>query len=66
MTLRLDESLADNVQAIAEIEGSSVSDVIRDALAQHIERRRTDPVFQHQLKRNLERHAELLRMLADG
>lgn len=66
MTLRLDESLAENVQAIAEVEGSSVSDVIRDALTEHVERRRTDPEFQQRLKRNLERHAQLLGMLADG
>ncbi len=66
MTLRLDETLADSVQAIAEVEGSTVSGVIRDALSEHVERRRTDPEFQAQLKRNLERHADLLGMLADG
>lgn len=66
MTLRLDEPLAENVQAIAEVEGASVSDVIRDALTEHVERRRTNPEFQAQLKRNLERHAKLLSMLADG
>jgi predicted transcriptional regulator len=66
MTLRLDEPLAENVQAIAEVEGSTVSDVIRDALSEHVERRRADPEFQKQLKRNLERHAQLLSMLADG
>jgi hypothetical protein len=66
MTLRLDEPLAEHVQAIAEVEGSTVSDVIRDALTEHVERRRSDPNFQKLLKRNLERHAELLSMLADG
>lgn len=66
MTLRLDETLADSVQAIAEVEGSTVSGVIRDALSEHVERRRADPDFQAQLKRNLERHADLLGMLADG
>lgn len=66
MTLRLDEPLAENVQAIAEVEGSTVSDVIRDALTEHVERRRSDPDFQKLLKRNLERHAQLLSMLADG
>jgi Arc/MetJ-type ribon-helix-helix transcriptional regulator len=66
MTLRLDEPLAGQVRAIAEVEVSTVSDVIRDALTEHIERRRADPHFQKLLKRNLERHAELLSMLADG
>ena len=66
MTLRMDERLADKVQTIAEVEGSTVSDVIRDALAEHVERRRRDPEFQAMLQRNLRRHEELLSMLADG
>ena len=66
MTLRIDENLAERVRTIAEVEGSSVSDVIRDALAEHVESRRRDPEFQAMLKRNLRRHEELLSMLADG
>ncbi len=66
MTLRMDERLADKVQTIAEVEGTTVSTVIRDALAEHVERRRRDPEFQAMLKRNLQRHQELLNMLADG
>lgn len=66
MTLRIDENLAERVRTIAEVEESSVSDVIRDALAEHVERRRRDPEFQAMLERNLRRHEELLSMLADG
>ena len=66
MTLRMDGGLADKVRTVAEIEETSVSDVIRDALTEHVERRRNDPVFQQMLKRNLERHEKLLSMLADG
>lgn len=66
MTLRMDEALAENVQAIAEVEGSTVSDVIRNALSEHVDRRKADPDFQKLLKRNMERHAQLLSMLADG
>ena len=66
MTLRMDEALAENVQAIAEVEGSTVSDVIRSAISEHVERRKADPEFQKLLKRNIERHAQLLGMLADG
>ena len=66
MTLRIDEALAERVRTIAEVEDTTVSDVIRDALAEHVERRRRDPEFQTMLKRNLRRHEELLRMLADG
>lgn len=66
MTLRIDEALAERVRTIAEVEETTVSDVIRDALAEHVERRRRDPEFQTRLQRNLRRHEELLNMLADG
>ena len=66
MTLRIDENLAERVRTIAEVEDTTVSDVIRDALAEHVERRRSDPEFQAMLKRNLRRHEELLSLLADG
>ena len=66
MTLRIDEALAERVRTIAEVEDTTVSDVIRDALAEHVERRRRDLEFQTMLKRNLRRHEELLSMLADG
>ena len=39
---------------------------IRDALAELVEQRRSDPEFHETLKRNLDRHQRLLRMLADG
>ncbi len=66
MTLRMDERLAEKVQTIAEVEGTTVSNVIRDALAEHVERRRRDPEFQAMLQRNLQRHQQLLNMLADA
>ncbi len=66
IVLRLDESLADKVRTVADVEGTTVSSVIRDALVEHVERRRQDPAFQVMLTRNLQRHQELLSMLADG
>ena len=66
MTLRMDERLAEKVQTIADVEGTTVSNVIRDALAEHVERRRRDPDFQAMLQRNLQRHQQLLDMLADA
>lgn len=66
MTLRLDEDVAATVQTIAEAEGATVSDVIRTAINEHVDRRKADPEFQKLLKRNMERHAHLLEMLADG
>ncbi len=66
MTLRMNKDLADKAQALAEVEGATVSDVIREALSEHIERRRQDPEFQERLRRNIERHEKLLSMLADS
>ena len=66
MTLRMDETLADTVQAIAAVEGVTVTDVIRRAITEHVDRRKADPQFKKMLKRNMERHAQLLSMLADG
>jgi predicted transcriptional regulator len=66
MTLRLDKELADRVQAIAEVEGQSVTTVVRTAIADHVEQRRRDPKFQHLLAESLERHSKLLELLADG
>jgi predicted transcriptional regulator len=63
--LRLDPDLADLVGAVAEVEGRTVSDVMREAIAEHVERRRQDPVFQRQLKDSLRRQQRLLRLLDD-
>ncbi len=66
MTLRMDGGLADTVHAIATVEGTTDTDVIRAAVSEYVDRRKADPEFKKLLKRNMERHAQLLRMLANG
>ena len=66
MTLRMDGRLADTVHAIATVEGTTDTDVIRAAVSEYVDRRKADPEFKKLLKRNMERHAQLLSMLADG
>jgi predicted transcriptional regulator len=61
--LRLDADLADQVGAVAQVEGRSVSDVMRQAIVEHVERRRQDPAFQRRVKESLRRHEKLLRQL---
>jgi predicted transcriptional regulator len=61
--LRLDAELADRVAAMAEVEGTSASEVMRAAIAAHVEQRRRDPEFQRQLKEALARQRRLLRLL---
>jgi predicted transcriptional regulator len=61
--LRLDAELADRVAAMAEVEGTSASDVMRAAIAAHVEQRRRDPEFQRQVKAALARQRRVLRLL---
>ena len=66
MVLRLDPDLADLLATVAEVEGRSVSDVAREAIAALVESRRKDKRFRHLLEDNLARHQRLLDLLQDG
>jgi predicted transcriptional regulator len=66
MVLRLDPSLAQRLQAVAEVEGRSVSDVVREAIAGLVEQRRTDQRFLRLLEENLARHEHLVSLLREG
>jgi predicted transcriptional regulator len=61
--LRLEPELAERLQLIAEVEGRSVSDVAREAIASLVEARRTDQQFSQLLEDNLARHEQSLRRL---
>ena len=65
MVLRLDPALAERLAAVAEVEGRSVSDVAREAIAQLVESRRRDERFRRLLEENLARHQRLLQLLQD-
>lgn len=66
MVLRLDPSLAEPLQAVAEVEGRSVSDVVREAIAALVEQRRTDEKFLRLLEDNLQRHQRILKLFREG
>jgi predicted DNA-binding protein len=63
MTLRIDTDTAEQLEAIAHIEGVPMSQVVREALLQHIEERRGDVDFQKRLKDSLERNQKILERL---
>ena len=63
MVLRLDPELAERLAAVAEVEGRSVSDVAREAIAALVESRRQDQRFLRLLEDNLARHQRLLDLL---
>jgi Arc/MetJ-type ribon-helix-helix transcriptional regulator len=63
--LRLDPELAERLQTVAEVEGRSVSDVVREAIAKLVEQRRKDQRFLRLLDDNLARHQQALKLLRD-
>ena len=65
LLLRLDPALAGQLQAVAEVEGRTVSDVAREAIAALVEQRRGDKRFLRLLEDNLARHQEALQLLKD-
>ena len=65
MVLRLDPALAERLAAVAEVEGRSMSDVAREAIAELVEGRRRDKRFRRMLEDNVARHQRLLDLLRD-
>jgi predicted DNA-binding protein len=65
MLLRMDPGLAEQLEAVAEVEGRSVSDVAREAIATLLEARRRDKRFLQLLEDNLARHRRIIQLLRD-
>jgi hypothetical protein len=65
LLLRLDHDLAERLQTVAEVEGRSVSDVVREAITSLVEQRRGDKRFLRLLDDNLARHQQALELLRD-
>jgi hypothetical protein len=64
LTLRLDEELAADTEALARAEGKSLNETVKQALKEAVERRRSDPEFKARLRRIIEEDRELLERLA--
>jgi hypothetical protein len=65
MVLRLDPELAERLRLVADVEGRSVSDVAREAIAALVDRRRRDKRFRRLLEESLARHQQAIRLLRD-
>jgi predicted transcriptional regulator len=65
IVLRLDPELAERLQTVADVEGRSVSDVLREAVASLVAQRRRDEPFIRLLEENVARHQRLLKALRD-
>lgn len=61
LTIRLSVDQAEALETVATVENRPVSEVIRAAIAEHIESRRHDREFQDSLKHRLDRARRLLK-----
>jgi len=64
MTLRLTSEQAAELEAVARAEGISVSDAVREAIAEHIARKRKDEAFRERLRAVMARDREILDRLS--
>jgi predicted transcriptional regulator len=63
LLLRLDPDLAEQLQAVADIEERPVSEVVREAIRSLVDQRRTDDGFQARLQATAEAQQRVLRRL---
>lgn len=61
MTIRLSAEQADQLETVASVANQPVSEVIRAAIANHIQTVTSDENFQAGLRERIERAQELLR-----
>ena len=64
LTLRLPAEQAEALEKVAEIDETSVTEAIREAIDAHIAQRIADEEFQRRLKASMERHQRVLDRLA--
>jgi predicted transcriptional regulator len=64
LTVRLDDELAADAQALARAEGTSLNETVKQALKEAVERRRKDPKFRARVRRIIDEDRELLERLA--
>lgn len=60
MTIRLSAEQAEDLATVAAVDGQPVSQVIRAAIAGHIEERKRDSEFQDGLRERIERSRRML------
>lgn len=64
LTVRLDNELASDTEALARAEGKSLNETIKHALAEAVQRRRDDPEFRARVRRIIDEDRQLLERLA--
>jgi len=64
MTLRLEDELARELEAVARVEDITVSEAVREAIAKHVQVKRADRAFQARLDRFMYENQSILERLA--
>ena len=64
-SLRLSPELAAELAAVARTQGVTISEVVREAVSDHIATVRSDDGFQASLREQMEKDRELLERLAE-
>ena len=64
LTVRLDDDLAADTEALARAEGQSLNETIKLALREAVAQRKKDPAFKRRLRQIIEEDRELLERLA--
>ena len=65
-TIRLPVDLHESLALVARAEGKSIAVVMREAIAEHVARRRADPEFMARLRARIVADQAILERLADG
>ncbi len=60
MTIRLSADQAEELNTVAAVDGQAISEVIRVAIAGHIEQRKHDAEFQDSLRQRIQRAQRML------
>jgi predicted transcriptional regulator len=64
MTLRLQDDLARELEAVARVENITVSEAVRRAITEHVAAKRSDREFQERLDRFMNENQAILERLA--
>jgi predicted transcriptional regulator len=60
MTIRLTQELAEELETVAGVDSVPVAEVVRAAIAEHVESRKKDAEFQRSLRDRIERAQQML------
>lgn len=64
-TIRQPEDQAEEMEFVARVAGIPASELVRDAIADYLEKRRSDPDFKARLRERIEADQKILKRLAE-